>query len=99
MVSVSMVVRFLRVRSQDRRRRRPGPGADAAIKWWALAPARPNREHTRGRILTDDWNWLDGLGAPLDADFVAGVLQNMPQQARPEPIGRGARLADAKLLA
>jgi len=29
-----------------------------------------------------DWDWLDGLTGPLDADFVAAALEEPPSQER-----------------
>jgi antitoxin VapB len=31
-----------------------------------------------------DWAWLDALGEPFDAEFVAATEEKLPQQERPE---------------
>ena len=31
-----------------------------------------------------DWAWLDSLVAPLDADFAAATVEEVPDQVRPE---------------
>ncbi len=34
--------------------------------------------------ISDDWAWLEKLPGELDEDFVAAVLEQPPQQERPE---------------
>lgn len=44
------------------------------------------RRHGNAVILepaADDWSWLDALVHKLDADFVAAVNEQPPQQKRP----------------
>jgi hypothetical protein len=32
----------------------------------------------------EDWAWLDNISRPLDEDFIQAVLEDVPQQERPE---------------
>jgi antitoxin VapB len=45
------------------------------------------RRHGTGVLLEPiaaDWDWLDRITRPLDADFIAAVMEQPPAQERPE---------------